>query len=345
MRRHLGGRPGRGRNVDLLAPWLAPARGACQTEESCGGVGIAGEGRLKAPVLASLGHADEMLEAVIGIDGGAVEPRDEHAVLVTVGKRLDEIVVTHTLTDTDMPGKVAKDQKCAEHGKCREQRQQQRLGGATGNEREHDRARERGDQEKRNGPALAGAVGECMVSRKCYLGLTDFAFAHERESYLILGGRARWTPAWDTLYATLHIHVRNAAGSNATSGLPGLPRWAPGLGIPHAPTLRSLELNWREFRAIRRHAFRVAKVRASECAGDSIASRWGKMRTNHGNKSWPIKRIAARAAFSRNVGRCVLSCDRDLACRRRHRERICGARLYERRRTHGRRFQALRTET
>ena len=224
MRRRLAPDCGRRGNVDLLAAGLAPARGARQAEERGGGFRIAGEGGLEGPVFAGLGHADEIPEAAIGIDGRAVEACDEHAVLEAVGERLDEIVVAHALADPDVAGEVAEDEEGAEHGEGREQREQQRLGGAAGDEREHDRSRERGDQKERNGPVLAGTGREHVISRKCGLRLAYFAFAHEGESYLILGeGRVGRLHG---ILCTLryNTHVRSAAGGLAALRLAVWPR-------------------------------------------------------------------------------------------------------------------------
>ena len=98
-------------HLDLLAAGLAPVRGARQAKERGGGIGIAGEGGVEAPVLAGLRHADEIPEAAVGVDDRAVLARHEHAVLEAVGERLDEIVVAHALADADVAGEKPKMRK------------------------------------------------------------------------------------------------------------------------------------------------------------------------------------------------------------------------------------------
>ncbi len=144
------------------------------------------------------------MNAAVGVDRRAVLACHEHAVVEAVGKRFDEIVLTDALADADVAGENAEHEKHAEHGEQREQRQQQRLGCVAGDEREHDRTGGDGAQEDGDKPALAETTAEGVMAPQGGLGLAEIAFAHEGESYLILGRcRVGRLHGYSVLYATL----------------------------------------------------------------------------------------------------------------------------------------------
>ena len=166
-----------------------------------------------------------------------------------------------------------------------------------------------------------------MISRKRGLRLGHFAFAHEGESYLILGGgRLGRLHGILGTYAILTHEARRRRASRLRRD--DLAVENPQARRPHAPRVRSLELKWHEFRAIRARV-RVRECGHLQCARASLA-RGGVRRplgldlTNEGRGT---------AALKRHVGRCLLSRGRHLSLRCADCRRLCRARLHGRRRS------------